>query len=817
MWTYILGPEVPPEHLDESTVLALQLLNPAELSQDCKAIEDLFSEYQVFSLVKNSTIRAALEQRVLTCKRIVSLESFFADFKLLRACFDGMKLLLPRERRKKSRKNRKQKENDERSFRKKFEHNFGGQAQADFGNCYEDLWLWAMSQFPYLSDSKFSRPLKHAVSNGGQPGFYGCSDSKKAQLAYKAHELWFRTEEISHLMATSQREDLHQNPISGGLDRPLERRERMGRPTADSFKLNSRYLKREHVFSRLGSTGNERYPSTFLFWRDIAQCCWRTEARWVLAPAHQEYNNASNYNDRRARAQDEDQRKRQRRRRIREDGIGAELTKQRAMARNAQHRGSEPRARRLAEGVGTSVLTPRTQETCEGSVSVLEDSIQKFLRDVPETSSQNSQLSGSDDEKMEDKQSDHAAEDHLGPSSSSVENLGRKDGEELFRRRSEGPCTGRYHLLNLEGDRDEMRFSVEPLKPKARHSTDSLERSLCSQRDAVGAGDAAQDQVHSEQEIFEDDDNKTGDVIADYLHSGANDECAPISRTSSVYSFEEDSINEARRVESHTLNDFAALKEYGLNSETPKDESATGDENQNLELRKRDKDKAATEDSVRIPQRPPQVFRQEDIADRTVETPMILIRPASFDSATAQDPGTFTKQSDRGLPEPERPEASGSTLLGPDPNRPITQIFLSSEFDPIGNRGKQKGAIVSETQTPARDRVPSAALEVDKSSKEQSESAESKQKDYVPLTRSEMNLSSVEHGSQSGSQSGHNLLHQHLNSPNADGASSSGPQSNRLTQIALREGITPLGLTDMAGKKRKRKENEGFKFKPRRQ
>lgn len=770
MWTYILGPEVPPEHLDESTVLALQLLNPAELSQDCKAIEDLFSKYQVFSLVKNSAIRATLKQRVLTCKRIVSLESFFADFKLLRACFDGMNLLLPRERRKKSRKNRRQKENVERSFKKKFEHNFGGQGQADFGECYEDLWLWAMSQFPYLTDSKFSRPLQHTVQNGGQPGFYGCSDSKTAQLAYKAHELWFRTEEISQLMATSQREDLHQNPISGGLDRPLGRRERMGRPTADSFKQNSRYLKREHVFSRLGSTGNDRYPSTFLFWRDIAQCCWRTEARWVLAPAHQEYNNASNYDDRRARARDEDQRERQRRRRIREDGIEAELTKQRAMARNAQHRGSEPRARRLAEGVGTSVLTPRTQKPCEGNVSDLEDSIQKFLRDVPETSLQNSQFSGSDDERMEVKQPDHVEEGHLGPSSSYLENLGRKNGEKLFRKRLEDPCPGR--------DRDEMRISVEPLKSKVRHSTGSSERSSCSQHDVAGAGDEAQDQVNSEQDIFEEDGDATGDVITDYLHSGANGECIPVSRKSSVYSHGEYSVSEARQVDTQSLSEFAALNDDGLNNERPRDESATGHGDQILELQRRDEDNAITRDTVSIPQSSPQVSRQEETADFTSVTPVILIRPASFENVTAQDLGAITKQSVKGSLEPQGFEASEGTQTRSDPNRPRTQIFLSPHFNPLGNGGEGEGLITSDTQNSAK-----YHLRDDQSSKKQTETEESKQ-----------DLASVENGTQKG-------------------PSSSGPQSNRLTQISFRRDIVPFGLTKTTGGKRKRVGAEGWKDK----
>jgi hypothetical protein len=790
MWTYILGPELDPELLDESTVLALQLLNPAELSQDCKTIESLFSRHQVFRLVKNPTTRAALEQRVLTCRRIVSLESFFADFKLLRACFDGMKLLLPRERRKKSRKHGRVKGSNERSFRKRFEFNFGGQGQADFETCYEDLWLWAMSLFPYF-DSKFSRPLQHTVSDNRQPRFSSCSDSKKAQLAYKAHELWFRTEEISHLMATSQREDLHQTPISGGLDRPLQRRERMGRPTADNFKQNKRYLERQHVFNRLGSAGNERYPITFLFWRDIAQCCWRTEARWVLAPAYHESNNASNYNDRRVRARDEGQRKRQTRRFMREHDIEAELTKQRAMARDAQNRISEPRARRLAEGVGTSVLTPRAQETCKRSVSDLQDSIERYLREVPETILRDSQFSGNDDVKMEDQHQDHVAGNHLRPRSSSVENLERKHEGEPFRIQSEEPYDGGYHLPKHEDDRDETKFSVDPLEPKAKRSIDNF-------------GKDAERHMDSEQEIFEDDedDNKEDD----YLPSGAHDDRTLVSRTSSVYSAQEDSTTETRPVESLTLARVAALE--------AKDESLTDYGDQNLELRESDRDEAATQEIVRVSRRSPQPFKQENTAVRTVETPMILIKPASFDSARVHGLRMFTEQSGEELLKSKNSEASGSTLLSPNPDRPMTQLFLSSKFRPIGNSSEGKQAIVRETRTEPRDRVSSVAHEDDKSTKEQFKSAESKQKAYVPLARSGTNLSSVEHETENETQTGHTLLHQHADSPNAGGASSSN-SGHRLTQIALEKGIAPLG-PEMTKRKRKRMENGGFKFKPRR-
>jgi hypothetical protein len=769
MWTYILGPELHPEHLDESTVLALQLLNPAELIQDRKTVEDLFSKDRVFSLVKDSAIRAVLEQRVLTCKRIVSLESFFADFKLLRACFDGMKLLLPRERRKKSAKHRRKKEDKERSFRKKFEFNFGGHGQADFGNCYEDLWLWAMSQFPYLSDSKLSRPLQHTVSDGRQPRFSGCSDSKKAQLASKAHALWFRTEEISHLMGTSQREDLQQSPILGELNRPLQRRERMGRPTSENFKQNSRYLEREHVFSRLGS---ERYPITFLFWRDIAWCCWRTEARWTLAPTYQEYNDASNYDDRRG------------------DDIRTELTRQQAINSRAQHHESEPRARRSTEGVDTSIKTPHAEETCQGSAPGLEACIRNYLKDVAETNLHDPQFHGDYDVKMEDQHPDHVVENYLRPWSSFAENLERKDEGEPFRSRSEDFYDGEYHLRNHEDDRDETKFSVDPLEPKAKRSIDNFVKD-------------AQRQMDSEQEIFENDgdDNREDD----YLLSGAHGDRTLVSRTSSVYSSQEDSTTEARRAVAPTLAHIAALG--------AKDESASDHGNQSLEPREHGKDKAATQGIVRISRRPPQAFEQEDIANRTVVTPMILIRPASYDNATAHDPEASTKQSDGRSLEPESPGASRSTSLDANPNRPMTQIILSSDIIPIGNRSKEREPVISETRPPAGDRVLSVVHGDDKSSKEQSGSAESKQNNYGPMTRSETNLLAVGNGTQSGIQGGHSLLHPHPNSSNADKALSSG--YHRRTQIDMGGAFTPLG-SDKKRKRILRKEDEAWKLKSRR-
>jgi hypothetical protein len=81
-----------------------------------------------------------------------------------------------------------------------------------------------------------------------------------------------------------------------------------------------------------------------------------------------------------------------------------------------------------------------------------------------------------------------------------------------------------------------MKSSVEPLNPKARHSTE------------IGAGDEAQDQLKSEKEIFEPEIFEDGDdLIATYLDSESQNAFAPISRASSIYSIEEGLIGEVRQ------------------------------------------------------------------------------------------------------------------------------------------------------------------------------------------------------------------------------------------------------------------------------
>jgi hypothetical protein len=182
----------------------------------------------------------------------------------------------------------------------------------------------------------------------------------------------------------------------------------------------------------------------------------------------------------------------------------------------------------LPEGVKTRFSTRHTQETNVESISDLQNSIQRILRGVPETYSQTSRISGSDDEKMEDGKMN----DYFGQSSSAARLPEPEDGEAMFHGRSEGSYnTTNYTRPDPAGSKDDMESSVEPLNPKARHSTET------------GAGDAAQSQFESEKEVFENGD----DLIANYLDSESQNAFAPISRASSIYSIEEGPIDEVRQ------------------------------------------------------------------------------------------------------------------------------------------------------------------------------------------------------------------------------------------------------------------------------
>jgi hypothetical protein len=288
-WAYILGTEVQPDQLDESTVLALQMHCPAYSSDDCDAIVKLFGTRKVFPSVQGARERKALSLRVLSCKRIVTFTSFFKDFIYLRTCFNCLRQLLPTT----------WKENG--SFREAFLYNWAGTMGGyeeterqlerylyDFQDCYVDLWLFSMRNFPHLSDGKASQPLRNRLQVNHHTEFGGLFVTKRAQLACLASKHGFETDAIKRYKAghsTDQESPVFETPQVSCHDTPLEWKERSNRPSRASYGQYQKFLRREYIYDT-SVFERRKYATAYAIARDIVHCCWRPDIdRWLHNPA----------------------------------------------------------------------------------------------------------------------------------------------------------------------------------------------------------------------------------------------------------------------------------------------------------------------------------------------------------------------------------------------------------------------------------------------------------------------------------------------------------------------------------------------------
>ena len=298
-WEYILGADLRPDQLDETTVLALEMYFPAYSSQDCDAILKLFVSKKVFPSIQNIRDRENIGRRVLSCKRIVTFTSFFNDFIYLRTCFDGLKALLPSTWK-----------DDGRSFEQAFAHNWVpdhksdnhkrtsewhlGEPPHNFRDCYADLWLFAMREFPYLSDGKASRPLQDGTSADNQNEPWSPMGLKQAQLAYQASNLGgFETDEIERFKASHPTEIPQDSP---SLEKPevssnneaLRRKERSNRPSRTNYAQYRGSLHRVYVYDT-SAVEQMKYVTAYAIARDIVHCCWRPDIdRWLRDPEVQQ-------------------------------------------------------------------------------------------------------------------------------------------------------------------------------------------------------------------------------------------------------------------------------------------------------------------------------------------------------------------------------------------------------------------------------------------------------------------------------------------------------------------------------------------------
>jgi hypothetical protein len=254
---------------------------PDSSTDDCDAICRLFDNNKVFPLVEDQHRRKRLSERVLNCKRILSFQSFFDDFRYIRPCFESLSILLP------ERSWRKDK-----SFQQVFEHNWIRNTQHDNGKhdflrCYIELWLFAMREFPSLSSSKTSMPLQDKAWTNKLIRPRLTVSKKEVEFAYNASLLGFDTCEIESIkrMHPSGIQQFGPNrlpPEYSCDDRPLPQTARSNRPSVDSYQEDKDYLHPIYMI-HASPARKKRYATRIAVTKDIVQCCWTDTERWVAS------------------------------------------------------------------------------------------------------------------------------------------------------------------------------------------------------------------------------------------------------------------------------------------------------------------------------------------------------------------------------------------------------------------------------------------------------------------------------------------------------------------------------------------------------
>jgi hypothetical protein len=255
---------------------------PDSSTDDCDAICRLFDNNKVFPLVEDQHRRKRLSERVLNCKRILSFQSFFDDFRYIRPCFESLSILLP-----------EGSWREDKSFQQVFRHNWNGNTQHDsrkhdFLSCYIELWLFAMRDFPSLSSGKASLPLQDKASTKKLIRSRLIVPKKEFELAYNASLLGFHTCEIErfksmHPSGIQQVGPDRLPPEYSCDDPPLPRTARSNRPSESSYLQDRDYLHPIYMI-HAHPARKKRYATRIAVTKDIVQCCWTDIERWAAPP-----------------------------------------------------------------------------------------------------------------------------------------------------------------------------------------------------------------------------------------------------------------------------------------------------------------------------------------------------------------------------------------------------------------------------------------------------------------------------------------------------------------------------------------------------
>ena len=259
------------------------MLCPSYSSHDCDTITKLFAANKVFPLIRDVSQRNMICRRVISCKRILTLDTFFSDFIYLRACFDGLKILTPSDWR-----------TCKLSFEQVCRQSWGSKAigngdaysftsdsrmpSGNFRDCYIDLWLFAMREFPYLSEGKASRPLQDGTPADVECRYKGTVSAKQVQLASTAFALGFETDKIKrtkagHATSVFQPGQISLAPELSCHDPPLKWKARRNRPLSSNYARDKDFLHRRYIFDT-SNFERKSQATSFAIAKNLVHCCW---------------------------------------------------------------------------------------------------------------------------------------------------------------------------------------------------------------------------------------------------------------------------------------------------------------------------------------------------------------------------------------------------------------------------------------------------------------------------------------------------------------------------------------------------------------
>lgn len=248
-------------------------------------------KYRLFPGLTDPIQRENLLERLMSCSRILSFNSFFQDTIYLETCHNSMRKLLP----------------NSKIFFEDFQTAFkdiycGGDSSSPFSEAYLQLWLYTMRHFPELSDTAANQPRKEVGCRKPARGKF--SECRMRAFANFAEGLGFEVfNGESQLENPDDLGDLDLSIASKPpvlstdlVDVPLKFR--CNRPSERSFLANRQYLFPRHI---LVENEQERclYTTAAAVARDVVHCFWgsrpplrseggRSEAPMSWAASHTE-------------------------------------------------------------------------------------------------------------------------------------------------------------------------------------------------------------------------------------------------------------------------------------------------------------------------------------------------------------------------------------------------------------------------------------------------------------------------------------------------------------------------------------------------